>query len=436
MKIRQALEYPNGYIEKSGNYGDIASNYSNTRDINKNFSKAFDEIFCPQNRYENIEEEDIEDKMGELQKTRKIYGIIDDQKVSFINIKCNFNKINNKDFKKNNFLNDLNQLNINETKNINNNIISIIQANNNIVENDKESLNFDNLSQLGNNKLKNNIKRIENIPEDLSQIKTKDNTSKNIYIEDNNFIDSIKKQKYSKFIKNNTIKEEEEEEDEIKSVTYYDDDEELSYICIELDEEQPKNEEEETIQDIIIDKRKDNSRNEALKAPIPKIKQIIEEIIDTKLKDVNLNFLFGSIARDKKILKLKMYQIFCYEKENRKIIKNSEPKNEDDEKIFYFLLSSQYKFLYRQYYSNNRTFKIDGKNITILKFPILKEITKERKKKFYNNDTQKIKNFEEACKSVYNNFEDIKGRKSKKGKDTKKLKKVILRKFENKSYEK
>ena len=113
-----------------------------------------------------------------------------------------------------------------------------------------------------------------------------------------------------------------------------------------------------------------------------------------------MNFLFGSIARDKRILKLKMYQILCSKKENRKILKYSEPKNEDDKKIFYFLLSSQYKFLYKQYYNNNRKFEIDGKNITMFKFPILKEIIKERKKKFYDNDTQKIKNFEKACKSV------------------------------------
>lgn len=39
-----------------------------------------------------------------------------------------------------------------------------------------------------------------------------------------------------------------------------------------------------------------------------------------------------------------MYQIWCYEKENRKIIKYSEPKNEDDKNKFYFLLSNQYDF--------------------------------------------------------------------------------------------
>ena len=250
----------------------------NTRDINENFSKTFEEIFYSQSRNGNIEEDDIEDKIGELQKTRKIYGSISEQKISSTNLIYNFNKTNNKDFKKDKFLNNIYQLKKYEINNINNNnIISIIQTNNNIIENEKESYNFNNLAQLGNNKLKNNNKRIENIPEDLSQIKTKENTSKHIFIEDNDFSDSIKKQKYSKFISKNTIKE--EEEDEIKSETDYDDNEEISCICIDLDEEH-KNEEEETIQDITFDKRKNNSRNEALKAPIPKIKQIIEEIID------------------------------------------------------------------------------------------------------------------------------------------------------------
>ena len=121
-----------------------------------------------------------------------------------------------------------------------------------------------------------------------------------------------------------------------------------------------------------------------------------------------------------------MYQIFCFSKKNRKILRDCEPSNEKDKEIFYFILTRKYKFLFRYYYLNQKDF--EGKIDKIENFPILNETIEERKNKYYKkeNEEQKVNNFKEASKSVYLNFKDVKGR----GKICKKLKKVTLTKFE------
>ena len=124
-----------------------------------------------------------------------------------------------------------------------------------------------------------------------------------------------------------------------------------------------------------------------------------------------------------------MYQIFCISKKNRKIIKDCEPSNERDRKLFYFLLSRSYKFLFCKYYKDEKNFNIEGNDEKIDNFPTLNEIIEERKNKFYKkeNEEQKINNFKEASKSVYKNFKDVNGRE----RTPKKLKKVTLSKFED-----
>ena len=260
-----------------------------------------------------------------------------------------------------------------------------------------------------NKKIKPEIKLIN---EGISNKTTNDQTIKKN--EDSNKKNNIK------FIIEKDENKEKDEDEEIKSETDNSSEEETELIITKDNSgENAKKEQEE-------DKKKDNSRKEALKAPIPGIKQIIEKVIGIKLEEFNLNQLFGGIEQNKKILRWKMYQIFCFSKKNRKILRDCEPTNEKDKEIFYFILTRRYKFLFKYYYLNKKDF--DGKFDKIDNFPILNEIIEERKNKIYKkeNEEQKVNNFKDASKSIYINFKDVKGR----GKCGKKLRKVTLTKFE------
>ena len=279
----------------------------------------------------------------------------------------------------------------------------------NEIENDDAISNILQKIQI-NKKIKEDIKIIN---EGISKKTTNDQTTKKN--EDSNKKNNIK------FIIEKDENKEKDEDEEIKSETDNSSEEETELIITKDNSgENAKKEQEE-------DKKKDNSRKEALKAPIPGIKQIIEKVIGIKLEEFNLNQLFGGIEQNKKILRWKMYQIFCFSKKNRKILRDCEPSNEKDKKIFYFILTRRYKFLFNYYYLNKKDF--DGKIDKIENFPILNEIIEERKNKIYKkeNEEQKVNNFKDASKSVYMNFKDVKGR----GKCDKKLKKVTLTKFED-----
>ena len=285
---------------------------------------------------------------------------------------------------------------------------------------------MDNFPNIQSNKPKKAIIEKEKnfIQEGISKKTTNDNSITLVKNEKNNQTtqkgeDSTTK-KEIKFI----IEKAKTTEDlELESKTDNDSEEEPEFNLISLNSGESESKEQEE------DKKKDNSRKEALKAPIPRIKQIIDKIIGSKLEDVNLNFLFGSVEQNKKILTWKMYQIFCISKKNRKIIKDCEPSNERDRKLFYFLLSRSYKFLFCKYYKDEKNFNIEGNDEKIDNFPTLNEIIEERKNKFYKkeNEEQKINNFKEASKSVYKNFKDVNGRE----RTPKKLKKVTLSKFED-----
>ena len=276
----------------------------------------------------------------------------------------------------------------------------------NKIENDDAISNILQKIQI-NKKINEDIKIIN---EGISKKTTNDQTTKKN--EDSNKKNNIK------FIIEKDKKE--EEEDEIKSET----DNSLEEVELNITKD---NSGEKDNKESDEDKKKDNSRKEALKAPIPGIKQIIEKVIGKKLEEFNLNQLFGGIEQNKKILRWKMYQIFCFSKKNRKILRDCEPSNEKDKEIFYFILTRRYKFLFNYYYLNKKDF--DGKIDKIENFPILNEIIEERKNKIYKkeNEEQKVNNFKDASKSVYMNFKDVKGR----GKCSKKLKKVTLTKFED-----
>lgn len=287
---------------------------------------------------------------------------------------------------------------------------------------ENEDYNLDNIPKIQNNKPKKKFPENKPLQEGISSNTTNGNFS-SLGGKDytpKKFEDELKRNDNKISVEQrNVIKEDEE----IKSVTDNGSEEDSEF---EIDEEE--NEMDDNDMNLEEDKKKDNSRKEALKAPIPLIKQIIEKIMDVKLEDVNLNDLLGSVVQNKIILNWKIYQIFCSSKKNRIKLRDIEPSNEKDKKIFYFLLTRKYKFLFRNYYKKNKSFVINGENIIIEKFPILKEILEEREKKLNKkgNIKQKINNFIQASKSAYMNFRDVKGRKNK----CKKLKKVILTKFE------
>ena len=279
-----------------------------------------------------------------------------------------------------------------------------------------EDCNLDSISKVQNNKYKNKF-----LKNNISQKGISNNTTKGHFStpgkkEDLEYELKVGGEKISGEQGKDII-----EDEEIKSVT---DDGSEDDSDFEIEEE-----EDEINSDIILeeDKKKDNSRKEALKAPIPGIKHCIEKTMNIKLDDINLNALFGGVEQNKKVLNWKMYQIFCYSKINRIKLRDLEPSNKKDKKIFYFLLTRKYKFLFRNYYKNKKSFIINGENEIIENFPILNKILDEREKNIYKkeNKEQKINIFKQASKSVYMNFRYVKSRKS----NCKKLKKVTLRKF-------
>ena len=284
-----------------------------------------------------------------------------------------------------------------------------------------EDCNLDSISKVQNNKYKNKF-----LKNNISQKGISNNTTKGHFSTPGKKEDqSPKKLEYELKVGGEKISGEQGkdiiEDEEIKSVT---DDGSEDDSDFEIEEE-----EDEINSDIILeeDKKKDNSRKEALKAPIPGIKHCIEKTMNIKLDDINLNALFGGVEQNKKVLNWKMYQIFCYSKINRIKLRDLEPSNKKDKKIYYFLLTRKYKFLFRNYYKNKKSFIINGENEIIENFPILNKILDEREKNIYKkeNKEQKINIFKQASKSVYMNFRYVKSRKS----NCKKLKKVTLRKF-------
>ena len=314
-----------------------------------------------------------------------------------------------------NKLNSFNDINIPKKTNE----VNISPAPKDKIEN--EDCILDSISKIQNNKPKNKFPK-----NNISQKGISNNTTKCHFSTSGKKEDQTpKKLEEEPKINDDIISGEQKndiiEDKEIKSVTDNGSEDDSDF---EIEEE-----EDEINSDIILeeDKKKDNSRKEALKAPIPGIKHCIEKTMNIKLDDINLNALFGGVEQNKKVLNWKMYQIFCYSKINRIKLRDLEPSNKKDKKIYYFLLTRKYKFLFRNYYKNKKSFIINGENEIIENFPILNKILDEREKNIYKkeNKEQKINIFKQASKSVYMNFRYVKSRKS----NCKKLKKVTLRKF-------
>jgi len=137
--------------------------------------------------------------------------------------------------------------------------------------------------------------------------------------------------------------------------------------------------------------RNDNLRKEIMKIPANIVRHIIEKIINAKLS-INLDEIFGfNYRQNRAALNLKIYEILCFKLDNKIILENAKP-NKEDEKIFLYLLTRTYEFIYENYINNNRIFKIGEDFIEIKEFKIFDDIIKER----YNKSGKELVDISET----------------------------------------
>ena len=145
------------------------------------------------------------------------------------------------------------------------------------------------------------------------------------------------------------------------------------------------------------------------------IKIIIEIFGNITLPDFDCNDFVGGTLQNEILCKSKMYQIFGSNEDYKKILENAEPVKSEDEKKFNYFLTRTFEELFKEYYNNNRNFLIEGKYETIDLFRTFSEEIKRRKEKVYESDDgkkkeEKINNFIEASKLIFNNFKGCKKR--------------------------
>ena len=160
---------------------------------------------------------------------------------------------------------------------------------------------------------------------------------------------------------------------------------------------------------------KDNSIKEGLKALILIVKIIIETFGNITLPKFDCNDLVGGTLQNEILCRSKMYQIFGHEKKYRQILENAKPVKPMDEKIFNYFMTRNYNYLFRKYYLNDNVFLIEGKYEIIDLFRTFNEEIKRRKESIYKFDdekkkVEKIKNFIDASKIIFNNFKGCKRR--------------------------
>ena len=159
----------------------------------------------------------------------------------------------------------------------------------------------------------------------------------------------------------------------------------------------------------------DNIVKGALKPPFPHFVKLVEKFGGIKLKRVNLRKVFGEVKTCKKAVELKLYQIICFDKKgkNESILKNANPK---DKKLFKYLLSRKYKFLFRKYNQKNPTFYIDGEKQTIPGFKHIDEVLENVYKDYpFIEKVRKINKLKIMTSKIVNNFKGLKEYNPQKG---------------------
>ena len=278
------------------------------------------------------------------------------------------------------------------------------------------------------------------------------NTSPNYDSIDSDFQDNHQSEEYSEnFIQRNLNDDEEVDINNHQSETGIN----MSNDLVPIINEAPHNENNsENKKDFISKKRKktkksneknenknkkekysnrDNSIKEGIKALLLIIKIIIEIFGNITLSKFDCNEFVGGTSQNKILCKSKIYQIFSSNEDYKKILEETEPANPEDKKIFNYFLTRTFNYLFQKYYLNDRVFLIEGKKETITLFRTFSEEKKRRKEKVYELDNEekkeeKIKNFIDASKLIFNNFE---GCKTRERAELKHYDKIKIDKFEN-----
>ena len=166
----------------------------------------------------------------------------------------------------------------------------------------------------------------------------------------------------------------------------------------------------------------DNSYKEALKTSILLLLTFIKETFNIQLKRINLRKIVKSIKKNKLLFNYKLYQILCVDKnnQNKNILLKFKEMNENYKKLYFYLLTRNFKDLFDNYYKNNNRIKMssNGKDMEdIDSFPTFNEALKKKKqyykekvhyKKKYSAEKidKKIDEFKRATDIVFSNFKD------------------------------
>ena len=167
-----------------------------------------------------------------------------------------------------------------------------------------------------------------------------------------------------------------------------------------------------------LKKNQDNFIKAVTKSPFSFLIVLIQTLGNIKLNKINLRNLIGGVKKNKLVFKLNLYQMLCCDKDrkNKEILDNAQPK---DELLYYYFLTRTYRFLFNHCYESNQDFVVNGENRTVSLFPTFEQVLEKRKKKYYNNYKEPlreklIEEFKRISKDVYNNFENFETKQSKK----------------------
>ena len=152
----------------------------------------------------------------------------------------------------------------------------------------------------------------------------------------------------------------------------------------------------------------------SLKIPFPSLVKLIEYLGNKKSKliELNLDKVFSSTGRNKEKLNLTLGQLICspgYE-ENKEILEKIKPIDEENKKIYKYLLDIKYKFLLDNFFNNKeKEFEINGEKIKVLQFKTIDEVLEEKYSKYstesLNEKLARIQNIKTMTKIILDNFE-------------------------------
>ena len=147
------------------------------------------------------------------------------------------------------------------------------------------------------------------------------------------------------------------------------------------------------------------STRDAMKVFLDEIQFFIENIGVIKLIPVDLDNIFKEIKSTKKLVKLVIKEIFCFNKENKRIIEEAIPLNEV---LFNYALETEYEFLFYKYFINCKIFIINEKKEVIQDFKTINDIVEKMESEYFHYEwdykEEKINKFIYSSFLVFNKF--------------------------------